>query len=161
VAGREPRSRRRLRLALLCARIGLGPGLAAGWLAERRYGRAEAGDIGRLLGLAAIARKADTPRRQWAWVRDAGSLAAEALVLLRLLSPARRARAAALARRVRSARRRGPAVSGKDVLAWRNIPPGPAVGRLLGELELEILSGRVRTRREARAWLRAAPHLPL
>ena len=79
----------------------------------------------------------------------------EAAFLLRLLSPGRTARARALARRVRSAFRGGPAVSGKDVLAWRSIPPGPAIGRLLGELQIEILSGKVRTRREARAWLQA------
>jgi tRNA nucleotidyltransferase (CCA-adding enzyme) len=161
VARRAPDSRRRLRLALLCARIGLAPDQATAWLAKRRYGRSEAGVVGRLLALAENARKADTPRRQWVWVRDAGPLAAEALLLLRLLSPGRGARAEALSRRVRSARRGGPAVSGKDVLAWRNIAPGPAVGRLLGELEVEILSGRVRTRRQARAWLRGAPSVPV
>ena len=157
VAARKPESRRRLRLALLCARVGLAPDLAPPWLAERRYGRFEAGGVGRRLALAESARDADTPRRQWAWVRDAGPLAAEALLLLRLLSPGLTARARALARRVRSAFRGGPAVSGKDVLAWRNIPPGPAVGRLLGELQIEILSGKVRTRLAARAWLRAQP----
>ena len=155
MARREPESRRRLRLALLCARIGIAPDAAAAWLADRRYGRSEAADVGRLLRLAQSARKADTPRRQWTWVRDAGPLAAEALLILRLLSPGRSARAGALRRRVGSARRGGPAVSGKDVLAWRNIAPGPEVGRLLGELEVEILSGKVRTRRAARAWLRA------
>jgi hypothetical protein len=86
-------------------------------------------------------------------VRDAGNLAAEALLLLRLLFPGRSARARVLALRVRSARRRGPAVSGSDVIAWLNIPPGPAVGRLLAQLDVEKLSGAVRTRREARAWL--------
>lgn len=157
VAREEPGRRRLLRLALLCARIGVAPERVSAWLAERRYGRLEAGVVGRLLALAESARKAGNPRRQWAWVRDAGSLAAEALLLLRLLSPGRGARAGALARRVRSARRGGPTVSGKDVLAWRNIPPGPAVGRLLAELQIEILSGNVRTRREARAWLRTVP----
>jgi tRNA nucleotidyltransferase/poly(A) polymerase len=161
VAVRKPESRRRLRLALLCARIGLAPDRARAWLAARRYGRSEAGGVGRLLALAESARGADTPRRQWAWARDAGPIAAEALLLLRLLSPGRTARARALARRVRSARRRGPAVSGKDVLAWRGMAPGPAVGRLLGELQIEILSGKVRTRREARAWLRAASREPV
>ena len=158
---REPESRRRLRLALLCARIGLAPHRAAAWLAERRYGRAEAGVVSRLLELAESARKVETPRQQWAWVRDAGPWAAEALLLLRLHFRGRGARARALSRRVRSARRGGPAVSGKDVLVWRNIPPGPDVGRLLAQLEVEILRGKVRTRREARAWLRAAPALPV
>jgi tRNA nucleotidyltransferase (CCA-adding enzyme) len=156
VARAKPESRRRLRLALVCARIGLAPDMATAWLARRRYGRSEAGDVGRLLALVASARKAGTPRRQWAWVRDSGPVAAEALLLLRLLAPGRGARAGALARRVRSARRGGPAVSGRDILAWRNMAPGPAVGRLLEELQIEILSGRVRTRREARAWLRDA-----
>lgn len=150
---REPESRRRLRLSILCARIGLAPELAPAWLAARRYGRSEAGDVGRLLQLVQGAGRADTPRRQWAWVRDAGALAPEALVLQRLLFPGRGARARALARRLRSARRRGPKVSGKDVLAWLDLPPGPAVGALLAELDVEILSGAVENRRQARAWL--------
>ena len=118
--------------------------------------------MGRLLALAESARDADTPRRQWAWVRDAGPMAAEALLLLRLLLfPGRSARARALSRRVRSARRRGPAVSGKDVLGVAEHRSGPSVGRLLAELQIEILSGQVRTRREARAWLRGAPAEPV
>jgi tRNA nucleotidyltransferase (CCA-adding enzyme) len=156
LARSEPESRRRLRLAILCARIGLSPGPAATWLAARRYGRSEAGDVGRLLQLVESAGAADRRRDQWAWVRDAGPLAAEALLVYRLLFPGRKARARALARRVGSARRRGPAVSGNDVLAWLSIPPGPAVGRLLAQLEVEKLSGAVRTRREARAWLAGA-----
>jgi len=161
---REPESRRRLRLALLCARIGLRSGRrAAAWLAARRYGRSEAGDIGRLLQLVQSAGAADRLPDQWAWVRDAGPLAAEALLVHRLLFPARNARARALARRVGSARGRGPTVSGSDVLAWLSIPPGPAVGGLLAQLEVEKLSGAVRTRREARAWLlgvRGTPRSP-
>jgi tRNA nucleotidyltransferase (CCA-adding enzyme) len=157
VSRREPESRRRLRLALVCALLGLASEGTLPWLARRRYSRSEAGDVGRLLALAESARDANTPRRRWAWVRDAGPMAAEALLLLRLLSPGRAARARTLARRVRAAWRGGPAISGKDVLAWRDIAPGPAVGRLLGELQIEILSGKVRTRREARAWLRNVP----
>jgi tRNA nucleotidyltransferase (CCA-adding enzyme) len=154
LARRDPESRRRLRLAVLCARIGLRPGSrAAAWLAARRYGRSEAGDVGRLLELVESAARAETPGKQWAWVRDSGTMASEALLLLRLLVPGRSVRARVLARRVHSARRRGPAVSGSDVLAWLNIPPGPAVGGLLTQLEIEKLSGAVRTRRQARAWL--------
>ena len=98
----------RLRLALMCARLRLPPGAAAPWLAARRYGRAEAGDVAALLALASRAREAASPRGQWSWVRDAGALAAEALVLLRLLDPASRPRARALSRRTARARRRGP-----------------------------------------------------
>jgi tRNA nucleotidyltransferase/poly(A) polymerase len=151
---RDAESRRRLRLALLCARIGLRRGSrAAAWLAARRYGRSEAGDVGRLLWLVESAAAADSPGEQWAWVRDSGAMASEALLLFRLLIPGRSDRARVLTRRVHSARRRGPAVSGNDVLAWLKIPPGPAVGRLLARMEIEKLRGAVRTRRQARAWL--------
>jgi tRNA nucleotidyltransferase (CCA-adding enzyme) len=150
---RSPESRRRLRLALMCAQLRLMPGAAAAWLAARRYGRSEAGDVAALLTLASGARAAGSPRGQWSWVRDAGPFAAEALVLLLLLHPASRPRARALSRRVARARPRGPEVSGADVLEWLRIPPGPDVGNLLADLRVEILSGAVRTRREARSWL--------
>jgi tRNA nucleotidyltransferase (CCA-adding enzyme) len=150
---REPASRRRLRLALLCARFRIAPGAVASWLTARRYGRSEAGDVAALLTLASAAREARTPRKQWAWVRDSGRLAAEALALLRILYPASRPRARALSRRVSAARRRGPAVSGADVLEWLRISPGPQVGKLLADLQVAILSGTVRTRQKARAWL--------
>ncbi len=156
---REPASRRRLRLALLCARLRLEPGAAAAWLAARRYGRTEARDVAALLALASAARQAGTPQEQWAWVRDSGRLAAEALMLAAILDPTSRPRTRALSRRVAAARRRGPAVSGADILEWLGIPPGPQVGRLLADLQVEILSGMVRTRRQARAWLRS--RLPL
>lgn len=154
---RKPESRRRLRLALMAARLRLDPGATAAWLAARRYGRSEAGDVAALAALVSGARVAGSPRRQWAWVRDAGPFAAEALVLLRLLDKASRPRARALARRVARARRRGPQVSGGDVLKWLRIPPGPEVGKLLADLRVEILSGAVRTRRQARAWLASRP----
>ena len=157
---RTPESRRRLRLALMCARLRLAPGAAAAWLAARRYGRSEAGDVAALITLASGARAAGSPRSQWSWVRDAGPLAAEALVLLRVLDPASRAHAGALSRRVARARRRGPDVSGADVLEWLRISPGPRVGRLLADLQIEVLSGTVRTRREARAWLTSHPGTP-
>ncbi len=150
---RDPESRRRLRLALICARLRLPPGASAPWLAARRYGRAEAGDAAFLLELVARAQTAASPRGQWAWVRDAGGLVAEALVLFRLLDRRSGPRARALSRRAARARRRGPEVSGADVLEWLKIPPGPEVGRLLAELKIETLSGAVLTRRQARAWL--------
>jgi tRNA nucleotidyltransferase/poly(A) polymerase len=151
-----PPIRRRLRLALLCAGLGIGPAQAASWLAARRWSRAESGRVATLLGLAAAGRNANTPLRQWEWVRDARSLAVEALELLRVLFPGRHARARALSRRASAARRRrGPRVSGADVMAWLQIPPGPAVGRMLADLETASLRGAVRTRRQARAWLAA------
>ncbi|HXM80139.1 MAG TPA: hypothetical protein VOA00_12970, partial [Thermoanaerobaculia bacterium] len=48
---------------------------------------------------------------------------------------------------------RPPRVSGGDLLAWLGVSPGPAVGALLADLEVEGLRGRVRSRREARRWL--------
>jgi tRNA nucleotidyltransferase/poly(A) polymerase len=148
-----PAGRRRLRLALLCAGLGVGPAAAASWLAARRWSRAESVQVARLLGLAAGARDANTALRQWEWVRDAGPFAADALALARVLFPGSRDRARRLARRTSSARRRGPRVSGGDVLAWLQIRPGPAVGHLLADLQTASLSGKVRTRRQARAWL--------
>jgi hypothetical protein len=44
-------------------------------------------------------------------------------------------------------------VRGADLLAWLAIPPGPVVGRLLREVEVEILRGAIRSKREARRWL--------
>ena len=124
---REPASRRRLRLALLCARFRLAPGAAATWLTARRYGRSEAGDVAALLdarvrrargphapeavGLGPRCRVASPPRRSRSYAS---------------CHPASRPRARALSRRVAAARRRGPAVSGADVLEWLRISPGPA-----------------------------------
>ncbi|HKF42267.1 MAG TPA: hypothetical protein VKG01_04130 [Thermoanaerobaculia bacterium] len=143
----------RVRLALFCARIGLGADRAASWLAARRFGRTEAGDAASLLRLVEDAGRARGDRGLWRWVRDAGDLAEGALALLAVLRPRQGARKRELARRARRPRRRGPRVTGEDVMAWSGIPPGPAVGKLLSELEVEVLRGAVRSRREARNWL--------
>ena len=148
-----PDRRRRLRLALVCAAAGISSAEAAAWLAARRYGRSESGQVAALLRLASDARRASGVRPPWAWVRDAGDLAPDALTLLVLLSPEAAPRARGLRRRLRKARRKGPRVSGGDILAWLGLPPGPEVGRLLAELEVEILRGTVRSRREVRTWL--------
>ena len=149
-----PRERRgRVRLALFCARIGLAPDRAASWLSARRFGRSEAGEAAELLRLVEEAGRAGDDRSLWAWVRDAEGLAGEALALFAVLKPRRQARGRELARRARRARRAGPRVSGADVMAWAGMAPGPAVGKLLSDLEIEVLRGAVRTRREARNWL--------
>ncbi len=36
---------------------------------------------------------------------------------------------------------------------WLGIPPGPRVGTLLSDLAVEIASGQVKNRRDARNWL--------
>jgi enoyl-CoA hydratase/carnithine racemase len=153
VRGLTPESRARVRMAIFCARIGLLPGEAASWLASRRFGRTESSEAALLLRLVGDARAARDERSLWRWVRDAGSLAGDALVLLRVLSPRLASRARALALRVHRARRRGPRISGADVMKWSGVAAGPEVGRLLSELEIELLRGAVRSRREAQNWL--------
>src|SRR5262249_2160113 len=124
-----PESRARVRMALFCARIGLRSGEAASYLAARRFGRTESGEAALLLRLVEDARAAGDERSLWRWVRDAGSLAPDALVLLRVLSPRLSARGRALALRLRRARRRHPRVSGADVMEWSGVPAGPGVRR--------------------------------
>lgn len=149
----SPEDRRRVRLALLCARAGIPSDQVAAWLAARRYGRAESGDAAALLRLIDAARRADSDRSLWAWVRDAGPLAREALALGSVLSPRRAGRWRELDRRARRANRRGPRLSGSDVIAWSGLPGGRRIGAILAELEVEVLRGSVRSRRDARAWV--------
>jgi tRNA nucleotidyltransferase/poly(A) polymerase len=144
--------RRQARLALLAAALGLAAHPAGRWLKSRRWGREDAAAATRLLELAREAGAARTPEAQWRWVRDAGPHAPEALALLTALSPAGRRCSSRLRRRFAAARR-GPRLRGSDVLAWLDLPPGPVVGKLLAALEIAGLSGRVRTRAEARKWL--------
>jgi len=155
LARREPESRRRLRLALLCAGLGLSPERAVAHLVARRFGRGESGDVGRLLTLVSGALEAEGARTEWAWVHDAGTLATEAALLLLLLEPGQRARALRLARRSARRRRGGPRVTGGDVVAWLGLRPGPSVGRLLRQVRIGILAGEIRSRAQARDWLRA------
>jgi tRNA nucleotidyltransferase/poly(A) polymerase len=152
VRRRKPAERLRLRLCLLAARLGLSPREASRWLAERRWSRELAGESARLLELTAQAREAAGTDEQWRWVRDAGALWKDALSILVALEPARRGRARRLAGYAARARR-GLRVRGRDVLAWTGLPPGPVVGKLLRELEVETLRGRLRSRLEARNWL--------
>ncbi len=147
-----PEGRGLLRLAWICARLGLSSGAAARWLSARRFSRAEAGQVAALLELVGKARAASSEREEWGFVRDSGDRCGEALALLLLLCPDEGVRARRLARRAGS-RRRGPTVRGGDILLWLGSPPGPAVGQLLRELEIETSRGAVRSRRQARKWL--------
>ncbi len=150
---RLPGDRRRiLRLAAIAAGLGLSPQEASKWLRRRRLGRADAHAAARLLELAAAAFGARSERGRWAWVHDAGAQAEDALTLLTAAYP----RSKSLARRLRrlaGRTRRGPIVTGADLMSWLEETPGPAVGRLLREVQIEALRGAVRTRRQARLWL--------
>ncbi|HEV2065174.1 MAG TPA: hypothetical protein VGS00_11570 [Thermoanaerobaculia bacterium] len=150
----RPEARLRARLALLALAQGLAPAEASRWLARRRWSREDAGAAGALSGLAEAARPLATADDAWRWIRDAGPRAPDALAVLEAFGPDGRRVARGLRRRLAAARP-VPRVRGRDVLAWLDVPAGPAVGKLLGELEVAGLSGRVRTRRQARRWLAA------
>ena len=148
-----PPRRALLRLASLSAALGLEPGDTGAWLRRLRYGRDAIGEVVRLRELAAAASLADDDDGRWVWVREAGAAWEDALRLLVSRQPARRASARALASRARRARRR-PRIRGRDVLLWTGIRPGPRVGTLLAEVEVEVLRGRLTTRSGARRWLK-------
>jgi tRNA nucleotidyltransferase/poly(A) polymerase len=148
-----PPARRRARLALIATALGLSPSETSRWLASRRFSRKESADVGTLLGLVREALGARSDRQKWNWVREAGPRAGEGLALFALLNPGERTRARELRSRAERASR-VPRVRGSDLLDWLGIPPGPRVGALLRELELESLRGAIRTRREARSWLK-------
>jgi tRNA nucleotidyltransferase (CCA-adding enzyme) len=151
-AALEGRRRRILRLAAISAGLELQPATAAQWLRRRRHARADAGAVARLLELVGAAPAACSQYSRWAWLYDAGEQAEDALSLLEASHPRRGALARRLAGLDRHARR-GPAVSGADLIRWLGEKPGPAVGRLLREVGIEVLAGNVRTRPEARRWL--------
>jgi len=44
-------------------------------------------------------------------------------------------------------------LTGKDVMAELNLPPGPGIGKLLAHLQLAQAEGSVKTTEEARSWL--------
>ena len=147
-----PTSRRRLRISLIAAGLGFSSGDAARWLTGRRFSREEAGEVAALLELAGDAPRTKTTQEEWAWIRDAGKRRQEALSLAMLLSSGGGLRGL---RRLAGLRPRRPVrVTGNDVMSWLEIPSGPAIGALLREIEIESLRGRVRSRREARKWLR-------
>jgi hypothetical protein len=104
--------------------------------------------------LASAVRELRTENEAWRWFLRAGDRAADALRLLETLDP--RARSAVARMSARIARRRPiPEVRGGDVLEWLGIAPGPRVGELLEAIRVEGLAGRIRTRKEAREWLRS------
>lgn len=143
-------SRRLLRLCVIAHGLALSPAETARWLAGRRFSRQEAGDAAALAELAASARRAKVTRDQWAWIRDAGDRRGEALALLEVLFPARRS----LARQLRARRpSRKVRLRGSDLMLWLQIPPGPLIGALLREIEIEAMRGAIRSRRQARRWL--------
>jgi tRNA nucleotidyltransferase/poly(A) polymerase len=147
-----PKARRTVRLAQIAAALSLSPAGAARWLAARRWSRADAGAAARALELARDASLAVSD--PWRWIRRAGPDAPQALALLAASGRTSRALSARLARRLASARK-GPRFTGSDVLTWTGISPGPEVGWLLEELEIAVLAGMIRTRREGRKWLLA------
>ncbi|HEY6066106.1 MAG TPA: hypothetical protein VIY96_08105 [Thermoanaerobaculia bacterium] len=151
----SPDRRLRLRLAFLLDRAGLSAPEAAASLRRVRWGSAQAREASRLLELAERAPAAAVGGDEaWRWLLDAGELAEDALRLTATLEPRSRSAVARLTARL--ARRRPlPDVRGADVLDCARIEPGPEVGRLLDAVRVEALAGRVRTREEARKWLRA------
>jgi tRNA nucleotidyltransferase (CCA-adding enzyme) len=157
----SPARRRRLRLAVLAGALDFSPREAAAWLSRLRWSSEEAGDVARLLELAAQAASEPSGDDAWLWILRAAHRAPDALRLLEIQSPRlRRAGERLRARR----RRRGPVpdVRGSDVLEWSGVAPGPEVGRLLEAVRVEGLAGRIRTRNDARLWLqkRASPDGP-
>jgi tRNA nucleotidyltransferase (CCA-adding enzyme) len=149
-----PERRRILRLAAIAAGLGLSGGDASAWLRRRRHGRADAAAVARLLDLERAAARLNDGRERWAWVHDAGPALSDALALLQATRPNLRPTARRLTR-LASLGRRGPAVSGTDLMQWLGESPGPRVGSLLREVAIEGLRGAVRTRRQARQWLLA------
>jgi len=150
-----PERRRRLRLAWIAGRLRLGDGGARRWLAGRRWGRREAEEVAALVGLARRAAASPTGDDAWRWVLDAGPLAADAARLAAIETPRATGaarRLAALARRPR----RSLDVTGRDVMEWTDLPPGPRVGSLLQALAVAASAGRVASRRQAKQWLLAA-----
>ena len=152
-------TRRRIRLAALALSLRPEAGDARTWLLGRRLPRRDAEDAARL---AELVRRPPPPwperklsREAWRWIVDAGPLAGEALHLLERSGrrSKRRSRTIARLRRLASRKRRRVVVGGGDVMEWLGVPAGPQIGRLLWELAVEIASGQVKNRRDARNWL--------
>lgn len=150
---RLPEERRRqLRLAWMALRMGLSEAKTRRWLQERRWSRREGDAAARLTTLAATAAATAARSDAWRWVVAAGPLASDGAHLAARIGAAGRRRATRLSRLANAPRRRL-AVTGTDVMGWLSLPPGPAVGALLAELEVAAASGIVKNRREARHWL--------
>jgi len=147
-----PSRRRRLRLALLAARLGIAPAEARSWLGHLRWTRREADEVARLLELAVSAHAVRGRREASRWMLVAGPLAEDALRLLGWRWPRQRAAARRL-ERLRRRPRRSVAVRGGDIIEWLRISPGPAVGEWLTRVRVAVAMGEVQNRREARAWL--------
>jgi hypothetical protein len=141
----------KLRLALLGEALRLSPDRACRWLADLRFSREECAGVSALLALAHRVPGLETSRDEWRWIRDAGPHRALALRLFALLHSGETSRSKRLGRR-RPPRGRL-RVTGRDVLAWLGITPGPRVGELLGELEIEWMRRALRSRAAARRWL--------
>ena len=123
-------------------------------IAGRRFSSEEAREVAALLELCARAQRTKTSRERWGWIRDGGPRRDEALRLLALLGHP------ALARRLRALRPRARIrITGADLIRWLKIAPGPAVGALLREIEIEAVRGTVRSRRDARRWLERHPEV--
>jgi tRNA nucleotidyltransferase/poly(A) polymerase len=154
IARLAPERRRRLRLARIVLALRLPPPEARSLLARRRWGREEARRASALAALAASARNLRTPEAAWAWILDAEGdrLLDDATLLLGRLGKGARSRARALARRARRPRPRV-RLSGRDVVRWLGVAPGPLVGELLTRLRVAVAMGEVRGRRDARHWL--------
>jgi tRNA nucleotidyltransferase (CCA-adding enzyme) len=144
--------RLRLRLALVARGLRMDSAAAEGWLASLRFSRAEAREVAALLDLVGRARSGSGDLEMWRWVRDAGGRAADALRLAALLGDPGPAVRSGLARRLRAAKR-PPRVTGRDIQAWLEIPPGPPVGEALAAIEVEGMRGAIRSRAAARKWI--------
>lgn len=147
-----PQRRRKLRVALLAASMGLDPSQTRAWLQERRWSRDEARDAALLEGLVASSRGIRSRRDAWRWLLEAGALAEDALALLARLGAGDRRRARTLRPLARAPRRRL-AVDGGDIQSWLGLEPGPEIGELLRALRVAAAMGEVSNRREARNWL--------
>jgi tRNA nucleotidyltransferase/poly(A) polymerase len=153
VRRQTPSQRRTIRLAAIADAAGLDPSGTATWLRHRRFGRVETLEAARLVALVrAMPSAASAPSADWAWLYDAGALAQAGLTLLPALRPERRSAAQRIARRRRHVRR-GPRITGNEVMRWGGLSPGPRIGELLREIGIEGLAGRIRTKAQARRWL--------
>jgi tRNA nucleotidyltransferase/poly(A) polymerase len=145
-------TRRRLRLASLGLGLDLGGPGTRRWLAGRRLPRREVEDAARTVELLDSFPRKTAGKDAWRWIVRAGPLLDETLHIVSRLGRRSRDRGAEL-RRLARRRRRPIAVSGRDVMGWLGLAPGPRVGALLAELEVAVACGQVKNRAEARNWL--------